>query len=68
MLAATFNQWQIVPEEWNVIAVHGKHSPRLIERAKLLHWAGQSKPWDKFPGDNICCVDIWQRYAIEDCQ
>nr|CAD7261248.1 unnamed protein product [Timema shepardi] len=40
----------------------GRHSKQFVERAKLLHWSGPSKPWHR----RCAHSELWERYFVPD--
>lgn len=63
MNLAFYRNLQILPPEWNVrpLGSDEKIPERELRNAKILHWAGEKKPWKR---DGLY-KDYWNKYALK---
>lgn len=59
----------ILPDEWHLNQmgkeIGAKATVDDIANAKLVHWNGETKPWNKvFKAKKLHAADIWRKYCI----
>jgi len=65
MILLFYDKWSHLNRRWNVKAKHYWKNPGIFREARIIHWAGTPKPWEKL-NDGVMAKK-WMKYYKSTC-